>query len=68
MFRKPDGAGKGDAPRPIKDQEKFSNNWDAIFKKKEIHDTKVKDDQITNENKELNHVSEGVVLTMAATK
>lgn len=35
MFRKPDGAGKGDAPRPIKDQEKFSNNWDAIFKKKE---------------------------------
>ena len=35
MFRKPDGAGKGDAPRPIKDKEQFEKNWDAIFKKKE---------------------------------
>jgi hypothetical protein len=34
MFRKPDGAGKGDAPRPVKDQEKFDKNWDNIFKKK----------------------------------
>lgn len=34
MFRKPDGAGKGDAPRPT-DWDKFSNNFDAIFKKKE---------------------------------
>lgn len=34
MFRKPDGAGKGDAPRPT-DWEKFSNNFDAIFGKKE---------------------------------
>jgi hypothetical protein len=34
MFRKPDGAGKGDAPRPT-DWEKFSNNFDAIFKKKQ---------------------------------
>jgi hypothetical protein len=34
MFRKPDGAGKGDAPRPIKDREKFESNWDNIFKKK----------------------------------
>ncbi len=33
MFRKPDGAGKGDAPRPT-DWEKFSNNFDAIFGKK----------------------------------
>lgn len=33
MFRKPDGAGKGDAPRPT-DWEKFSNNFDNIFKKK----------------------------------
>lgn len=37
MFRKPDGAGKGDAPRPT-DWEKFSNNFDAIFKKKEKDD------------------------------
>jgi hypothetical protein len=34
MFRKPDGAGKGDAPRPT-DWEKFSENFDNIFKKKE---------------------------------
>jgi hypothetical protein len=36
LFRKPDGAGKGDAPRPT-DWDKFSNNFDAIFKKKEKH-------------------------------
>jgi hypothetical protein len=35
MFRKPDGAGKGDAPRPIQDREKFESNWDNIFKKKQ---------------------------------
>ncbi len=40
MFRKPDGAGKGDAPRPT-DWEKFSNNFDAIFKKKEKDGKKV---------------------------
>jgi hypothetical protein len=34
MFRKPDGAGKGDAPRPT-DWDKFSNNFDVIFKKKQ---------------------------------
>ena len=34
MFRKPDGAGKGDAPRPT-DWEKFSQNFDNIFKKKQ---------------------------------
>ena len=33
MFRKPDGAGKGDAPRPT-DWDKFSNNFDLIFGKK----------------------------------
>lgn len=33
MFRKPDGAGKGDAPRPT-DWDKFSENFDAIFGKK----------------------------------
>lgn len=32
MFRKPDGAGKGDAPRPT-DWEKFSENFDNIFGK-----------------------------------
>ena len=30
MFRKPDGAGKGDAPRPT-DWDKFSENFDKIF-------------------------------------
>ena len=34
MFRKPDGAGKGDKPRPLPDREKFEQNWDNIFKKK----------------------------------
>ena len=34
MFNKPDGAGKGDAPRPM-DWDKFSKNFDNIFKKKE---------------------------------
>ena len=33
MFRKPDGAGKGDAPRPT-DWDKFSDNFDTIFGKK----------------------------------
>ena len=40
-FNKPDGAGKGDKPRPIDNWEQFSNNFDAIFKKKE----KVKEDE-----------------------
>lgn len=35
MFRGPNGAGKGDKPRPIKDREQFESNWDAIFKKKD---------------------------------
>jgi hypothetical protein len=38
MFRKPDGAGKGDAPRPIKDREKYESNWDNIFRKKDSKD------------------------------
>jgi len=33
MFNKPDGAGKGDAPRPT-DWDKFSKNFDEIFGKK----------------------------------
>mgnify|MGYP003351419345 CR=1 FL=1 len=32
---RPDGNGKGDKPRPIDNWEQFSNNFDAIFKKKE---------------------------------
>ena len=33
---RPDGNGKGDKPRPLGiPLEKFDNNWDAIFKKKE---------------------------------
>lgn len=27
--------GKGSSPRPIKDQQKFADNWDLIFGKKE---------------------------------
>ena len=33
MFNKPDGAGKGDVPRPT-DWDKFSKNFDEIFGKK----------------------------------
>lgn len=50
MFRKPDGAGKGDAPRPT-DWEKFSDNFDKIFKKK-------KDDTATTELREAETASE----------
>ena len=38
MKHRPCGNGKGDTPRPIKDREKFDNNWDNIFKKKEKQD------------------------------
>ena len=45
MFRKPDGAGKGDAPRPT-DWDKFSDNFDNIFKKnKNDNPTKQEDKQ-----------------------
>lgn len=47
MFRKPDGAGKGDAPRPT-DWDKFSENFDSIFGKKEKKD----DSTTTTERKE----------------
>ena len=47
MFRKPDGAGKGDAPRPT-DWDKFSENFDSIFGKKEKKD----DAATTTERKE----------------
>jgi hypothetical protein len=34
MSRQPDGAGKGDAPRPLGvDMDAFDSNWDAIFNK-----------------------------------
>jgi len=35
-------AGKGSAPRPIPNQESYSNNWDAIFGKKEDKQDKTK--------------------------
>ena len=38
MFRKPDGTGKGDAPRPITDRKSFEDNWDSIFGKKDTKD------------------------------
>ena len=65
MFRKPDGAGKGDAPRPIKDKEQFEKNWDAIFKKKEIDDTELKNDEISKQNNSLEPVLGGVLTTIS---
>lgn len=47
MFRKPDGAGKGDAPRPT-DWDKFSENFDAIFGKKKPEEPKEKKDEHNN--------------------
>ncbi len=41
MKHRPCGNGKGDTPRPIQDREKFDNNWDAIFKKKDKQDAEV---------------------------
>ena len=35
MKHRPCGNGKCYTPRTIKDREKFDNNWDSIFKKKE---------------------------------
>jgi hypothetical protein len=40
MFNKHPG-GKGDKPILPKDQKKFDNNWDAIFKKKKEEQDKV---------------------------
>lgn len=34
--------GKGSAPRPIPNPEKFRDNWDQIFKKKKEDDNKSK--------------------------
>ena len=41
MFNKPDGAGKGDSPRPT-DWDKFSKNFDEIFGKKKPEQPKEK--------------------------
>lgn len=35
-------AGKGSAPRPIPDPQKFRDNWDAIFGKKKPKEDKPK--------------------------
>lgn len=53
MFRKPDGAGKGDAPRPT-DWDKFSENFDSIFGKK-----KEKTDEQKNSNTALHSTEPG---------
>lgn len=34
--------GKGSAPRPIPNPQKFRDNWDLIFKKKKEDDNKTK--------------------------
>ena len=48
MFRKPDGAGKGDAPRPT-DWDKFSKNFDEIFKKKEQREQQERKERESND-------------------
>jgi hypothetical protein len=54
MFRKPDGAGKGDMPRPIADRNSFENNWDSIFGNK-----KEKTDEQKNSNTALHSTEPG---------
>lgn len=39
MFKGPNGAGKGDKPRPTSISKKdYDKRWDKIFKKKDKHD------------------------------
>lgn len=45
MKHRPCGNGKGDTPRPIKDREKFDNNWDSIFGKKKSKEEKQKEEK-----------------------
>jgi hypothetical protein len=54
MSRTPDGAGKGDAPRPLGvTMEQFDNAWDRIFNKAKISEEIQKTiDQHKNENHE----------------
>ena len=49
MFRKPDGAGKGDAPRPMSNRKSFDENWDSIFGKK---NSKESTEETTKEQKD----------------
>jgi hypothetical protein len=49
MFRKPDGAGKGDAPRPM-DWDKFSENFDNIFGKKKKDEQPSETPQVPNDS------------------
>ena len=50
MFRKPDGAGKGDAPRPT-DWDKFSENFDSIFGKKKPNEQRSETPQTKDEGR-----------------
>lgn len=50
MFNKPDGAGKGDAPRPT-DWEKFSSNFDKIFGTKDDASRTTTREETTGEGK-----------------
>jgi hypothetical protein len=50
MFRKPDGAGKGDAPRPINNRKNFENNWDSIFGKKNNKESTTETTREQNDN------------------
>jgi hypothetical protein len=40
MLQEVNMAGKGSAPRPLPDYDKYSDNWDSIFKKetKDVED------------------------------
>ena len=48
MFNKPDGAGKGDVPRPT-DWDRFSKNFDEIFGKKDDTTGTTKGEEKTGE-------------------
>lgn len=50
---RPDGNGKGDKPRPLGiPLDKFDNNWDSIFKKKDKDESSTghRDEQSTQQD------------------
>jgi hypothetical protein len=59
--------GKGDRKRPLViDEQQFNANWDAIFNKKEIHDTKMNETLEPNKNKAAKVILEASVQTIAS--
>lgn len=48
-------AGKGSAPRPLPDYDKYSDNWDSIFKK-ETKDVEDMGESVGREGVDMNDI------------